>query len=105
MYPHSSAYERRVASFAIAPDAARRLAEGARTRQDNFWGPAAIIDREYLFTKPYKYARIDLTGIYVNGDSGRAERRQSVHSLPGGILTGFPSKLPPGWEAQPAPAP
>jgi hypothetical protein len=78
VYPATSAYIERLTSFKVSPSTAATIA------WDRFkmgGSPACVIDDWYLFSKPYKYARIDLRGIYVNGMTGKVEMRESDLSL------------------------
>jgi hypothetical protein len=95
VYPGTGPYQQRVASFKFTPEAARE----AGGRPFGNFGPACVIDDWYLFSKPYKYKRIDLRGTYVNGMTGKVERRESALSLSGdnsilGTLKSFPSDMP-----------
>ena len=83
VYPLTAAYERRVRQFKLSPDAACQALEGGSSQSAGcgFSGPNCIIDDWYLFSIPYKYARIDLTGNYVNGMTGKIEHRESNLSL------------------------
>ena len=91
VYAGTPAYDCRIASFKITPDSARKLADQP--------GPACVIDDWYLFTRMYKYKRIDLAGTYVNGLTGESQHRNSDLSLLGdnstlGSLKQFPSDMP-----------
>ena len=91
-YPGTGAYDKRVRSFSVTPQAAARAA-------NRYGAPSAVIDREYLFSKPYKYPRVDLDGVYVNGDTGAVEERESDKCLLGDFSAllfyaqGMPSRL------------
>jgi len=95
VYPGTSDYEKRVATFKISANQASDLVPpyvGDRS-------PACVIGDWYLFTKPYKYKRIDLAGTYVNGHTGQVEERESGLSLIGdnsmmGMFKPFPEDMP-----------
>jgi hypothetical protein len=81
--------------FKLTPEAARDA--GGQPFGD--YGPACVIDDWYLFSKPYKGKRIDLRGTYVNGMTGKVERRESKLALRGdssmiGMFKSFPSDMP-----------
>ncbi len=96
VYPGTAAYDKRIESFKLTPNVAREVAGSHFVGSD---GPACVIDEWYLFSRPCKYKRIDLEGVYVNGMTGDVQRRESVLSLLGdhsviGILKSFPSDMP-----------
>jgi len=78
VYPGTAAYEQRVRQLRISPEAACKAIGDSDPQHCT---PACIIDDWYLFSRPYKYARIDLDGKYVNGITGKVEDRQSNLSL------------------------
>jgi hypothetical protein len=89
VYPGTGAYEKRVRSFSVTPEAAERAA-------NRYGEPSVVIDREYLFSQPYKYPRVDLEGVYVSGDTGAVEERQSEKCLLGGFWASqfYPHGMP-----------
>jgi hypothetical protein len=89
VYPGTGAYDNRVRSFYVTPEAATRAA-------NRYGSPSVVIGREYLFSRPYKYPRIDLDGVYVNGDTGVVEERQSDKCLLGGLWASqfYPHGMP-----------
>src|SRR5258705_13951190 len=95
VYPGTDSYEQRVASFTLTPEAAREVGG----HPFGAFGPACVIDDWYLFSRPYKYKRIDLRGTYVNGMTGKVEQRESDLSLLGdnsilGMFRSFPASMP-----------
>ena len=99
VYRGTKAFDMRVASFKVTPETASALVAETETAGWNVSWQACVIDDWYLFTRPYKYKRIDLAGIYVNGVTGKVERRDSELSLLGdnslvGTLKSFPSDMP-----------
>ncbi len=91
--PGSRAYEARVKSLALKPEAAWEVLTERGVRFAGFPKPLALVDRWYLFGRPYKYARIDLEGYYVNGDTGAVEYRASAERLEAGKLE-WPGTVP-----------
>ena len=89
VYPGTGPYDKRVRSFSVKPEVAQQVAH-------RYGAPSAVIDREYLFSRPYKYPRVDLDGIYVNGDTGAVDERRSDKYLLGGFWASqfYPHGMP-----------
>jgi hypothetical protein len=101
VYEGTAAYDKRVATLAIKPQQAQEIA--GKTDRAPGAGPAALVDHWYLFDKPRKYAMIRLDGVYVSGNTGEAQYRQSSEALNSSFLGSFfgsypndmPKRLPP----------
>lgn len=99
VYHGTKAFDARAASYKVTPEAATALVvKSGGGDWPSAW-LACIVDDWYLFTRPYKYKRIDLAGFYVNGLTGAVEWRESDLSLLGdlsliGLFKDFPTDMP-----------
>jgi hypothetical protein len=80
---HTRAYRKAVQRLALTSKQALRIARqvGPGCGQSGFDPqPGMLVGTHYLFAAPHK-TRHPLTGLYIDGNTGRAERRESQQQI------------------------
>jgi hypothetical protein len=80
---HTRAYRKAVQGLALTPEQALRIARqvGPGCGHSGFDPqPGMLVGTHYLFAAPHK-TRQPLAGLYIDGNTGRAERRESQQQI------------------------